>query len=62
MELDPLSIALQGVGYDSLRMALQGFVLGQEPEQPTQFLGGGSARRKRRRDNDDDEFLLLTVL
>jgi hypothetical protein len=62
MTLTPLSIALQGIGYGALPVAVHGF-LGTTlpPSPPTPSVGRGFVAEKPRKKRDDDEVLLLLM-
>ncbi len=67
MALDPLAIALQGLGYGALQAAAQGLLAEQEIDEPPASRGAGAfgiggGRRRRRYDEDEDEALLLMRL
>jgi hypothetical protein len=68
--LSPLAIALQGLGYPALLVALQGLVGLLQAAVEAEAAGGGTARNTRRKvrrvspalpllDQDEDELLLM---
>jgi len=62
--IEPRALALQGIGFDALATALQGFVWRKTPTDPPAdealWTGAGAARRKRQR--QEDELLLALLL
>ena len=68
--ISPLAVALQGIGYSALLVAVQGFALTSEPDPtPTPSgsyapVGGGGRRRRKRRHNlrDDEKAFILCRL
>lgn len=63
--IEPRALALQGIGFDALATALQGFVWRKPPEPDPIMddvwwqMGGSPARCKRQR--EEDELLLLLL-
>lgn len=66
MTLDVRSIALQGVGFGSKSIALQGFAASETEVSKPQYPGGFASRPRRERKvdrlNDDDDVLMLFIL
>jgi hypothetical protein len=60
MELDPRAIAVQGLGFDELLVAVQGLLGtdGGEPEPPV-YPRMARVRKPKRRKDDDDVLLFM---
>jgi hypothetical protein len=63
--LDPLAVALQGIGFGADRMALQGFLPRQKPpveEEPDAVWWSVAASRRKKRQQEEDDMLMAFLL
>jgi len=60
--MNPIAIALQGIGYGALLVAVQGF-LPPEPVLPwaPNFYGSGAAQDLRKQQLEEDEIILAVI-
>lgn len=63
MSLDSRAVAIQGVGFNPIVMAIQGLYPVQRPEEEDAFyIFGGATRRAKRRKQEEEDLLFALIL
>lgn len=62
MSLDSRAVALQGVGFNPIVMAIQGLYPVQRPEEEDAFYIFGGATRRAKRKRQEEESLLFSLI
>ena len=62
MSLDSHAVAIQGVGFNPIVMAIQGLYPVQRPEEEDVFYIFGGATRRAKRKRQEEESLLFSLI
>ena len=62
MSLDSRAVAIQGVGFNPIVMAIQGMYPVQRPEEEDAFYIFGGATRRAKRKRQEEESLLFSLI